>query len=313
VDEGIFSTYRQGENRVTASILAVFRSLVLPRIEHILGALLGEEFTLVSFVNQASKGGSGVPDAEISAKARILLETKTQPNALDQNQLKRHLERIANDPDGRVLVLTPDHSEPAVIKEINDKRLVWAPFADLNEAINDLLNKEKEVVSEREEFLLRELQKMLEADKLLRPAKEVVVVAARIAWPDYQKFHAYIHRPNRTFQPVKYLAFYSEGQIQATVPAILRVEPQVVFQRGLHEGPLGDLVQRILEEALHHTQEANSYSIFFLSAPDDPQTIKLDQPIKNDLHAAFVQGQQYVSLAALRKAKQTSELVEKTE
>ncbi|HYT92862.1 MAG TPA: hypothetical protein VEL76_29365, partial [Gemmataceae bacterium] len=70
MDEGIFSTYRQGENRVTASILAVLRSLVLPRIEFILGALLGEEFTLVSFQNQASKGGSGVPDGEITAKAR---------------------------------------------------------------------------------------------------------------------------------------------------------------------------------------------------------------------------------------------------
>jgi hypothetical protein len=313
MDESIFSTYRQGENRVTASILAVLRSLVLPRIEFVLGALLGEEFTLVSFQNQASKGGSGVPDAEIMAKARILLETKTERNALKKDQLERHLERLETEPDGRVLVLTPDHSEPGVIKEINDDRLVWSSFADLNEAINDLLGREKEVVSEREEFLLRELQKMLDADKLLRPAKEIVVVAARIAWPIYLEYHAYICEANRSFQQVKYLAFYSERQIQATVPAILRVEPEVLFQRGLHDRPLDELIQRVLDEG-KQSFTAKSQMVFFLSAPDDVQhTIKLDQPVKNDLQGAFVQGQRYVSLAALRKAKRTSELVEKAE
>jgi hypothetical protein len=149
MDESIFSTYRQGENRVTASILAVLRSLVLPRIEHILGALLGEECTLVRFVNQAGgKGGRGVPDARITAKALILLETKTQRDALKgrdaREQLERHLERLGTEPDGRLLVLTPDHSEPTVIKEIGDKqkRLVWASFADLNDAINELLDKD---------------------------------------------------------------------------------------------------------------------------------------------------------------------------
>lgn len=67
------------------------------------------------------------------------------------------------------------------------------------------LGKEKEVVSEREE-------KMLEADKLLRPAKEVVVVAARIAWPEYQKYHAYyLCQPNRTFQQVEYFGLLLRG------------------------------------------------------------------------------------------------------
>jgi hypothetical protein len=310
VDESIFSTYRQGENRVTSSIVAVLRSLILPRIEYILGALLGEEFTLVSFKNQPSKRGSRIPDAEISAKARIFLETKTERNRVTSDQLKRHLDRLRNEPQGRVLVLTPDHSEPAVIQEINDKRLAWASFADLSAAINDLLTKEKEVVSEREEFLLRELQKMLEADKLLHPAKEVVVVAARIAWPEYQKLHAYIHAADRTMQPVKYLAFYSQGQIQATVPAILRVEERVTLQRGLYDGSLGELVQRILDEGEARRPEGNVQKIFILSAPDDLQhTIKLDKPIRNDLSTAFVQGQRYVSLDALRRAKSTSDLV----
>jgi hypothetical protein len=312
MDEGIFSTYRQGENRVTASILAVFRSLTLPRIESILGALLKEpEFQLVRFENQIAGGGESVPDAKIAANASILLETKTSRNALVKKQLKSHLDQLKGEAGNRLLVLTPDHPEPAVIKEIGDDRLVWTSFAELDQAIDELLSKEKEVVSEREEFLLRELQKMLEADKLLRPAKEVVVAAARLAWPEYQRFHAYVHAANRTIQQVKYIAFYSDGQIQAAVPAILRVEEQVVFQRGLYDGLLGEIIQRMLDEG--RRQEGESQKVFFLSAPDDPQSIKLDQPIRNDMQGAFVQGKRYVSLAALRKAKQTSELVEKTE
>ena len=38
--DSIFSTYRTGENRVTASILAVLRSLALQRTERLLGALM---------------------------------------------------------------------------------------------------------------------------------------------------------------------------------------------------------------------------------------------------------------------------------
>jgi len=38
----LFSTYSPGENRVTASILAVLRSLSLGRIERMLGAPTGK-------------------------------------------------------------------------------------------------------------------------------------------------------------------------------------------------------------------------------------------------------------------------------
>ena len=49
----LFSTYRQGENRVTATFLAVLQRLSLPNIDRILGALFGEtSFSLVSFDNQ---------------------------------------------------------------------------------------------------------------------------------------------------------------------------------------------------------------------------------------------------------------------
>ena len=63
----LFSTYRQGENRITATFLTVLQRLSLPNIDHILRRLLGKDedsFSLVSFENQVH-GKESVPDAKI--------------------------------------------------------------------------------------------------------------------------------------------------------------------------------------------------------------------------------------------------------
>src|SRR6516162_7898220 len=114
MNDSIFSTYSTGENRVTASILAVLRCLALPRIERILGALMDDEFQLVRFQNQPAKGGKGIPDGEIGSSCRLLLETKLVRNGLNRDQLERHLERLdtSSEKDRMVLVLTPDDVQP---------------------------------------------------------------------------------------------------------------------------------------------------------------------------------------------------------
>ena len=77
----IFSTYFQGENRVTSSIMAVIRSLSLDLIERILGALLEQsELEFVRFENQPSKGGDGVPDAVIQSSFRLLVDRLLDAN-----------------------------------------------------------------------------------------------------------------------------------------------------------------------------------------------------------------------------------------
>jgi hypothetical protein len=55
----LFSTYRQGENRVTSSMLAVFERLDMAVLEALLGAASGEAaLPFVKFVNQAVGSGS---------------------------------------------------------------------------------------------------------------------------------------------------------------------------------------------------------------------------------------------------------------
>lgn len=139
----IFSTYSTGENRVTASFLAVLRSLSLDRMQRLIGSLLEQsEFELIRFENQPSKGGTGVPDAIIQSSIRLLLETKTERNAVSLPQIKRHLERLdtAAEVVAILIVLTPDDSRPEELDRLNDPRVVWTSFAILDQAIDEMLD-----------------------------------------------------------------------------------------------------------------------------------------------------------------------------
>ncbi|WP_442508330.1 hypothetical protein SH528x_007299 [Novipirellula sp. SH528] len=311
----IFSTYSQGENRVTASFLAVIRSLSLDRIQRLLGALLEQsEFELVRFENQPSKGGDGVPDAIIQSSVCLLLETKTERNGVNLPQIRRHLKRLneATESTALLLVLTPDDVRPTILEDIDDDRVVWTSFALLDQAINELLEDPKEVVSEREAFLLRELQVMLEAEGLLANPNDVVVVAARSAWDEYNEIHAYVCQPKRSFQQVSRIGFYSKQNIYPLVPMIMETHDDVVMERDAHEGSLGVLVNRLLDE--DRREEGRRFKVFILSAPDSTDTLKLSKPIPNDKRSksgkgtAFTMGQRYVASAALIEANTTTDL-----
>jgi hypothetical protein len=63
VPDSIFSTYRNGENRITASLLAVLRSLDLQRTERLLGALM-----------ERKKSGLGAFEAQCIPTDAALLE-----------------------------------------------------------------------------------------------------------------------------------------------------------------------------------------------------------------------------------------------
>ena len=64
----LFSTYRAGENRVTASMLAVFERLEIARLERIIGAAMEETtFQLVRFQNQVTKGTRTTVSAAVIA------------------------------------------------------------------------------------------------------------------------------------------------------------------------------------------------------------------------------------------------------
>lgn len=323
VHQPLFSTYRTGENRVTSSILAVFQRIDLSLVERLLGSA-AEESTLgmITFTNQLVLADADtVPDAAISANFRYLFEVKTERNAIRRIQLEHHL-KILDDShaDERLFVITPDAEVPVVVSSIDDDRLIWLSFATLHQAIEDLLADPAELVGERTAFLLRELQALFQAEGLVRHA-DVVVVAARWAYPEYQDIHAYICQANRSFASgLTHMGFYATGAIQPELPRILHREDQVVFSRGeadrrlaRNEGydqRMASIIRTCLDRETR--TDGQSYQIFVLTPPHSVETERLTAPIVNTTTTAagkrwaWTLGQRYVRLPSLLSSPATT-------
>ncbi len=180
----LFSGYRQGENRVTGSLMAVLERLDLESVERVLNAAGGESalLELVRFELQPPGRGRSVPDGCIRADFSLWLETKTVRHAYEHShargQLVEHLTNLRTERENDwLIVLTPDVDEPRYLSELADGRVRWISFASLASAFGELLedaNRPSEVVS----LLIRELIAMFEDEGLLS-SDDVVVVAAR--------------------------------------------------------------------------------------------------------------------------------------
>lgn len=328
----LFSTYRAGENRVTSSTIAVFERIDLSTVKELLqnASGIGEELRAVSFENQVVEKGS-VPDARISARFTWWFETKTVPHGYDaeghdREQVRSHAARLVGDPDAYLFVLTPDAAQPTWLADPDGvaedaaSRIVWFSFADLTRSIRAHLEDATRLVPEQTRFLLSELIALYEADGLLS-ADDTVVVAARNAWPEYIRHGAYVCQPDRSFRAdITHFGFYAQGEIKPTIARIDQYLPSVAFSdegaaelRAIGQHRAADLVTALLQEGSRDHDAA--YGIMLLSREDDPRTVQLDAPIKNDTQTstgrgwAWTLGQRYTRLEKLTSgARWTSEL-----
>lgn len=119
----LFSTYRTGENRVTASMLAVFERIDATILERLLAGASGESsLTFVRFANQVAGLAGSVPDAAISASFHYLFEVKTELDTLRRKQLESHLAGLTGAfKDERLFVITPDPEQPQIIEDLADR------------------------------------------------------------------------------------------------------------------------------------------------------------------------------------------------
>jgi len=322
----LFSTYRQGENRVTASIMAVFERIGVGYVERLLAAASGESsLTIVTFVNQYATGGQSVPDAAIVANCRYLFEVKTVRQSLRRDQLMRHVESLIGAASNeRLFVLTPDAEEPSLIGELDRPDIVWFNFTALSQSIDDLLSDATELVPEQTRFLLRELQALFIQDGLIG-YEDTVVVAARVAWPEYQRYSAYVCQPNRSFKEgIRRIAFYAGGEIQPNVPQILNRRDNVTMTRHSVaelrvsadpvDAAVADVIDRLLIDGVRQDDSVNQ--IFLLSELNDDRTMKLRGPIKNtnrDRNGqpwAWTLGQRYTRADILATGPETTSELE---
>lgn len=327
----LFSTYRQGENRVTSTFISVLQRLSLPNMDRILQALLEDgDFNLVTFRNQVKVNGPNtIPDAKIGTGHAIFIETKTKSNEVGKFQIKGHLEHVKD--DERLLVLTPDESKPSLLSDqpfVNDERLVWSNFTTLAGVVEDILSEEDEPPTEREAFLLREFIRMLQQDGLLFSSEnQCLVIAAGHAWQYYEHLSAYLTHP-RNFRPSAHIAFYTNRKVQNFVPRIRRTIDGVnLTEEGINRLPKKDrkLATELRKNILKLQEQGHSWDygvsdgftakVLFLSGPKEKETIKLAHPIennktgKNGRRVPFTYGTPiYVTLESLKTARKTSEL-----
>ncbi len=302
--ESIFSPYQGPENRVTSAILAVFRSISIELTETILSRLLGNsEFNLINFQNQAVQGGQGVPDAKITSNINVLIETKITRNAILQPQLNQHLERINNDKNGYLLLLTPDNEQPQKVLELQSNKLRWASFGDFDQTIAEIIRDEDQFISERDDFMLRNLRWLFADPRLdLLPRREVCIVAARKAWPHYIETGFYRCQPNRSFRPVEYFGFYAEQAVQPKLAKVLKRYGPIFCSINFTNKEDCELQEYIRNEVRHNRiVEGEILQVFKLSRQEsaDTKTVNRGVPIPHKPRGAgdaFTMGQRYIRL-----------------
>ena len=312
----LFSIYSQRENRVTATFLAVLERLSLSNMDRILQALLEDRtFRLIRFQNQPS-GIKSRPDGIIKTSSSIWIETKTSENVVDHDQISRHLKSLQD--KQKLLLLTPDDFRPKSLH----KDVAWSNFTTLTKSIQEILENKNDPASEKEAFLLRELLRMLENQGLLVSSeKRVLVFPAPSAWPMYQSLSVYRRSTGRSFRKSAYIGFYSDGEIKPSVPK-LRAEIKSIDLRNQGEIDALDeerreyaarLKEKIDREGMWH-EFGQAFHLMFLSNPDDEETVKLTNPVKNDKkgrggkRTAFTQSFTYVNLDKLKVARTTGDL-----
>jgi len=315
--ESIFSSYRGGENRVTSTMLAVFERVGLGLTERIFAAATEDSsLGLASFSNQPSSGGAGMPDGEIRASFRYLIETKTTPSAISVDQLRRHLRRLDGTyADERLFVITPDPEEPVRIGRVGDPRVTWIGFGLLAQAIEGVIQDPGELASEQQRFLLRELVSYFESEGLLT-VDDTVVVAARIAYPEYLEMSAYACQPNRSIRNVSRMGFYNHKQVMPEIAEVYRSFTDVLFLPGearrlkAKKDPLEKRLAEVIRRRLvtRPAQLGGRFDVYILSGATDPDTLILESPIQHTSPNAWTQSQRYTSVERLKKAKTTADL-----
>lgn len=145
------------------------------------------------------------------------------------------------------------------------------------------------------------------------PTDDVVIVAARSAYPEYLALGAYICQPDRVFrESATRLGFYADGEIKTEIAEIQYVEESVIFtleeaeRRKASAHPEIRRVGELLEVSISNGRgPGHAYKVMLLSPKDAAETILLQVPILNDQTTVtgkrwgWTLGQRYISLAAL--------------
>ena len=147
--------------------------------------------------------------------------------------------------------------------------------------------------------------------------QDTVIVAAGEAWPLYQRTRAYVCQAGRSFRPVDYLGFYSEGVIQPEIPRIEdridNVEWSVSAENHLRStgSPKDGRIADVIAESRKAGWVDGRYQVFLLTNPGAAGHLTIPNPVVNPRKgrgSAWTRYQRYAVRQEVAKAKSTDEL-----
>lgn len=335
MSRSIFSTYKQGENRVTSTILSVLENINTSIVTEILQTFLEDStLELIKYENQINSSDS-VPDARIKGLFDFVIETKIYINKIDSVQIEKHLNGLDYE-FSKLVILTPDLDYPDILRNIDHPRaksIIWGNFNQLILSIDSVLEDNK-LILDREAFLLNQLKYFILNENLISEdySNKVIIVPAREAWPFYQNYSIYRCQSNRFFQKASYMGFYSNGVIKTIIPKIIgyiddinlhfddlkKIDKNRIKTEG--NNTKNQIINRLLVyknnmiEKEQNNQLNGNFKYIILSDIDDSKTKKLSSEIINDKvsktnkNTAFVQKQGYYDFSLLKAASFTSDL-----
>ena len=142
---------------------------------------------------------------------------------------------------------------------------------------------------------------------------DTVVVAAKVAYPEYKNFGAYVCQPKRAFrETTRYLGFYAERTIYPEFPAIVQRYLDVPFTtdeiaRRRADDELGERVADVIEKVLANPgsrKEGERYQVVLL---DPSAGFVLNEAVRHGGPGAWTQGQRYTKADALRTGPPTTD------
>lgn len=128
---------------------------------------------------------------------------------------------------------------------------------------------------------------------------DTVIVAAKIAYPEFQRLSAYVCQPKRSFRDgVRFFGFYSERTIHPVFPAIVERRQDLPFTHEeiecLRDGDERDRqVADVVEGALDGSVERHEGERGQVVLLDLGEGFALDKGIRHEGSGAWTQGQRY--------------------
>ena len=173
-------------------------------------------------------------------------------------------------------------------------------------------------IIEEEEEQMSVVTQQVGHDATLVVHDVLVVAAGRAAAREYYELGAYVCQEGRSFRDVDRMGFYRHRRLERHFPRIRYWVDHVEFTRedvarlrstgAPLDAEVAELVETMLDQ--ERRREGARHQVLLLTAPDDPDTLVLDEPIPHThvgRGSAWTQGTRYTSEASLRTGPRTTD------